>query len=206
MVIQLEENGRISMMRKGKMDVDKLTITPDHITKMIDLRRHDWLNHIQVLNGLLRLESYNEVRNYLDRITTELQNEHYISQLSNPELVIYIHTYSSRYNSPQLDVEVTELIHLDQYQLSTEQIQALLHSIEVIAKHSVIKNDVLPSLQLTVGKLDKRVKFTIDYEGFVQAPFAELWHEAVQQLRQLDCIVHTQEQNNQEWLIEIIMG
>lgn len=174
---------------------------------MINHHRHDWLNHIQVLHGLLKLESYEAMKQYLDKITVQVQHEQYISQLRNDELILYIHTYSARNSVMLFEVEIAEKIHLDEYNIAIEQFQLLIELIELLSQSSLIKNDVLPSLVLTMGKLENKVVFTLDYVGHLnQELLINKWMQIREQLLELGTSINDQEQTENEWLLEICMG
>lgn len=182
-------------------------ISLEHIIKMINHQRHDWLNHIQVLHGLLKLESYDDMRNYLDKITVQLQNDQYISQLRNAELILYIHTYSSRNTAMLFEVEITETIHLDRYSIDHESIRLLIELIELFSQCSSFGSEILPSLLLIMGKLDSKVQFTLDYVGQLnQTLFSHEWDRIRRELLELGTIINVKEQNEKEWLLEICMG
>ncbi len=190
---------------KGRLDMSK--ISQEQIIKMINLQRHDLLNHIQVLHGFLKLGSYDEMMHYLEKITTQLQNEHYISQLRSSELFLYIHTYPVRNAVMLFEVEIAETIHLDEYNIVNEQIKLLIELLELVSQGSTISNDVLPSLLLTMGKLGDRVKFTIDYVGYLnQEVLTQEWSRIYHQLLELGTTINEKEQSENEWLLEIIMG
>lgn len=206
MVIQLEEIG-LTIRCKGENTLDMSQVSFEDIIKMINHQRHDWLNHIQVLHGLLQLNSYEELKQYLDKITVQLQNDHYISQLQNAELILYIHTYSTRNRVMLFEVEITEKIHLDEYNIAMEQIQLLIELIELLSQRSLIENDILPSLVLTMGKLENKVVFTLDYVGHLNAElFIREWNRIREKLLEIGTSIKDHEKNESEWLIEICMG
>lgn len=178
----------------------------EHIINMINHQRHDWLNHIQVLHGLLKLESYEKMQNYLEKITFQLQLDQYISQLRNTELILYIHTFPARNSVMAFEVEIAEIIHLDEYKITSDHIHLLLELLDHFAQNSVIENDVLPSLLLTMGKLESKVQFTLDFVGRLDEQMAPKWNRISKELIELGTTIHSKEKGENEWLLEIIMG
>jgi stage 0 sporulation protein B (sporulation initiation phosphotransferase) len=174
---------------------------------MINHRRHDWLNHIQVLNGLYKLENYTEMMRYMDLITTGLQNEHMISQLKHTDLILYIHTYPSRNPTILFEVDITEPIRLDEYCITDQQIELFIQILEHFTQYFLFTEDILPSLHLTLGKLEKRILFTVDIVGRIdEQHFLPKWNQLYTELLTFDTHIQIVEQNETEWLLEIIMG
>lgn len=177
------------------------------ILRMLQLQRHDWLNHIQVLDGLLKIESYQQLKHYIDKIAQQLQQEQFVSVLGNSDLILYIYSFTSRYPNVQFECEISEAIPLHTYPINAEQIALFMQLLDAIAEHSEDNQDVLPSLLLCVGKLENKVQFVIDYVGGLnEASFAPIWGEIREQWVQQGIHIVEREKNETEWLIEIVMG
>ncbi len=177
------------------------------ILRMLQLQRHDWLNHIQVLDGLLKIESYQQLQQYINQITLQLQQEQYVSLLGDRDLILYLFTYTSKYPSIQFELEISEAIPLHTYAISSEQLAILMQLLDGVAEHCIHNNDLLPNLLLRVGKLEDKVQFVIDYVGSLnETSFAPLWETIKAQWMDHNTTMNEREKNETEWLIEIIMG
>lgn len=144
-------------------------------------QRHDWLNHLQVLLGYMKLQRYDVCEEYIKRVTESTNNDSRIAGLGLPSLVIYLLNYNSLYKNMKLEVEVPELIDLS---VLSKEMQNQIHQlvtgiIDIYRTHS-IDNDGLPnSLVLLLQKLDQALYVSIEYEGHLQA------EECLQELRVL---------------------
>lgn len=198
------EKPAINKVREGILEMSNRL--PEHMMKMINVQRHDWLNHIQVLSGLIKLENYEEVNHYLENIVSLLQNEQLISQLGNTDLILYILSYTSRYPSLVFEVEMAEKINLNDYNISADELSLLMQILELFALHTIYSNDLLPSLLLTMGKLESKVQFTLDFVGRLDEQMAPKWNRISKELIELGTTIHSKEKGENEWLLEIIMG
>lgn len=177
------------------------------ILKKLQIERHDWLNHIQVLQGFLKLESYGEVQRYIDTITQKLLLEQAITQLGNDEWVAYILTFETRYPTVQLEIELGEPFSLARYGIHTARILPLIELLDAIAHTSIVTKKWAPSIILRMAVQDDHVHFILDYIGAQdEGEWETRWHQAEAQLCENgETIVwHTKEAH--EWLLEIIMG
>ena len=58
----------------------------EKLLKIIQAQRHDFLNHLQVVSGLLQLKKYEQVREYIARVSTEMAQLSKTARVSVPEI------------------------------------------------------------------------------------------------------------------------
>lgn len=56
------------------------------LLEVIQVQRHDFLNHLQVISGLLQLNKTDRVKEYIDYIKNEMKNLSVINEITIPEL------------------------------------------------------------------------------------------------------------------------
>lgn len=144
-------------------------------------QRHDWLNHLQVLLGYMKLQRYDLCEEYIKRVTESTNNDSRIAGLGIPSLVIYLLTYNSLHKNMKIEVEVPELTDLSVLSKAKQkQIHQLVTGIIDIYRTHSLDNEGLPnSLVLMLQKLDEKLYISIEYEGHIQAD------ECLRELRSL---------------------
>lgn len=78
----------------------------DELIRYMNLKRHDWLNHIQVLMGYLSLNRPDRMQSYLQRLMTEAEQERYISDLGYAPLTHYLLTRRFIHQDIELDIQI----------------------------------------------------------------------------------------------------
>lgn len=107
-------------------------------------QRHDYLNHLQVIGGLLQREEYEDVKQYLNELNTEIRGHEFLLQLDHPPLAALLQTkieitfaqhidikVDTKTTIPPLDIKSYELVQIVGNLLDNaidEEIKAPLHS------------------------------------------------------------------------------
>lgn len=60
------------------------------LLEVIRVQRHDFMNHLQVISGLLQLEHYDRAREYIKQAAEELQQKSVFPRLGSPEVTAAI--------------------------------------------------------------------------------------------------------------------
>lgn len=76
--------------------------------ELLSHARHDWLNKIQLIKGNLSLNKMDRVKEIIDEIVIETQQESKLSSLNLPQFAALILTYNWEGNSIYIEFEVLE--------------------------------------------------------------------------------------------------
>lgn len=182
-------------------------VSKEHMVQLLRVIRHDFLNHIQVLDGLMKLNEIEGAKEYLQQMTNELRQQQLISDLGDAALTLYLFTYRVKYPMIQFEMECTERLHLNHFLRSEEHIRFLMQLLEEIGESSQQQDEYVPSLLLRMGKINDRIILECDFAGNSQILFAKDWWSSLKSSWiNAGAIIHELVRTDEEWVIEIIMG
>lgn len=72
--------GNISQFHMLQDTLDKL----ENLNTSLRAQRHDFMNHLQVVYGLMEMEEYNDAMQYIDRVYNDIQRINKFLKTSNP--------------------------------------------------------------------------------------------------------------------------
>ncbi|SEN34579.1 Spo0B domain-containing protein [Lihuaxuella thermophila] len=78
----------------------------ERIRSILSRRRHDWMNHIQVLMGYQAMNKQERITAYLQKLVQKAADERMISEISYPPLAVALLTLDDRYLQWEIDVQV----------------------------------------------------------------------------------------------------
>lgn len=94
----------VTVQRK-RYSQDKHDDTDDMIACM-NIKRHDWLNHIQVMKGYLSLNKHDRLQSYLNHVLNEVEQESCICHLGYTPLSRYLLTHNMLAKDILLDIHI----------------------------------------------------------------------------------------------------
>lgn len=65
---------------------EQYTVKTNELLEYISVQRHDFLNHLQVISGLVQLNKSDRVRDYIDQVCNEIAELSVVTRLKVPEL------------------------------------------------------------------------------------------------------------------------
>jgi hypothetical protein len=89
-----------------KRTQEQLISEAERIRWILSRRRHDWMNHIQVLMGYQALNKQERIIPYLQKLVQEAANERMISEIRHPPLAVALLTLGDRYRQWEIDVKI----------------------------------------------------------------------------------------------------
>jgi hypothetical protein len=75
---------------------------------LLDRKRHDWMNHVQVIMGYLSMKQSDRIRPYLERLVQQAQYERRLSQVNHPPLAVALVALPHRFPEWDWEVEIGE--------------------------------------------------------------------------------------------------
>lgn len=164
MVILLTVLGIVAMIaserRIAKLQADS------HIIRLINHHRHDWMNELQVMLGLLRLNKIDKLQDYMDNIKARAMHESNMSRLGNPALIAYLLNLRADQRTYSLEVEIDEEIHLGELKMGAERVYGLIRSItESFAACAVASQGEPNVLNVSFEREDDRLMLDFVYTG-----------------------------------------
>lgn len=115
------------------------------LQKMLDIiqvQRHDFLNHLQVISGLSQLNKYERVREYIDTVSAVMIQVSKTTRIKTPEVAAALLAGFNEAASHEIDLELTvdagmEYLSLPE-QVAGEALEAILsRALKVLAPPEV---------------------------------------------------------------------
>jgi len=135
------------------------------IVELLRHARHDWLNKIQLIKGNIELGKIDDVKDIIDAMIMEAQNEAELSNLQIPKMAGLLLT-SKWSNYPFVfDYEILHAVKgcnsLDEkmYNWTVEFVEVLCQAVEPFASNE---------LKLSIFQSKETMRFTIDFEGMIK--------------------------------------
>ncbi|OPX87931.1 MAG: Sporulation initiation phosphotransferase B [Pelotomaculum sp. PtaB.Bin104] len=79
----------------------------DNLLEIVQVQRHDFLNHLQVISGLLQLNKVERVREYISQVSMEIARSSKTSQVKIPAVTLALLTCLNEAAKCQIDIELT---------------------------------------------------------------------------------------------------
>ncbi|WP_078545357.1 Spo0B C-terminal domain-containing protein [Litchfieldia alkalitelluris] len=155
--------------------------------------RHDWLNKIQLIKGNIALERLDRVKEIIEEIVIETQNETKLTNLQLPSLAAFLMTYNWEQHKFTIEFEVLgELINLSEYDQSlTEWCEQFFSLLE---KHVDANGE--NHLFVSVELFEEETRFLFDFSGIIENTEVitqSLKKKTLKNIELIDCSVHTHE-------------
>lgn len=156
-----------------------LTEQSDVLLKVYNQRRHDWLNHFQVLLGYLKLGRPEQGVAYLERVTEMTCQESTISHINCSRLSVFFLTFNALHNDLLLEVEVDNQVDLSLLEINHDDLFRLVTSIVFTAKEHLCKDKYeIKSMLISLAADEQTIQFRFDLA-------AALHESGIQQVEKL---------------------
>lgn len=137
----------------------------NQLIEVINHQRHDWLNHIQVLLGYLKLQKYDLCEEYMYRVIKEANRDTLVARLAHPSLVAYLLSFNALHKEVVLDVEIPAPFSLlDRPDLG----DCIFHVVETYRRHAQANTEP-NTLLLTLTYDGEHLHGVADYAGRLDA-------------------------------------
>jgi hypothetical protein len=94
--------------------------------RMLAVYRHDWMNDIQVLFGYIRLQKYEKLLDYMDKINAKVHQESCVAKLGVSSLTAFYYAFRTQDQPLDLEFEFDEEIQLSQLPIRAEHVSTLI--------------------------------------------------------------------------------
>lgn len=142
--------------------------------------RHDWMNDLQVLFGYVRLQKYDKLAPYLERIKSKLGEESQISNIGNASLSLLLLSYRLYNEEFELNASFAGKLNLQDIPVRAGRLVRITRdglNIFKRASASSVSDDT-NRLDLEIKPEDEYVQLSYRYAGVCDRKMIE---EAVQQ-------------------------
>lgn len=175
----------------------------DMLLTILNHQRHDWLNHIQVLLGYLKLGRPEEGEAYLQRVTELAHQESLLARINCPPLSSFLLTFHALHNDLRLEIEVLNEVDLSKIRMDRLELFQFVRQLIMLVKHSFPNPLETNSLLVTLESQPEAIQIQFDLStglpASVQPEMEKLLESGLAQGVTFETKNHTKE----EWILEI---
>lgn len=136
----------------------------EKVVQLLQHRRHDLANDIQVIHGYASMNMIDKVQEKLDDFIRATENERKLHMVAAPSFILWIELFQVHYTYFSLSYEVQDVVHLGEHdEWITKQCEKLIQEVqkqmneeEMYNVHVTIYNDPLnkPCIQMSIDHVD----------------------------------------------------
>lgn len=182
-------------------DQKMITKQTDLVLQLLNLQRHDWLNHVQVLMSYLKLGRPERAEEYLKRVTELTFQEGMISRIQFPQLAVFLLSFHALHNELRLDVEMEGPIDFSTIDIDRESVYRFLTGLVfAVQEHLDSSAPDAASMLISFSQTEEALVIRFDLDGMLTASGEAIVAKMVEQ-QSAACMtewIHTEE----EWLLE----
>jgi stage 0 sporulation protein B (sporulation initiation phosphotransferase) len=154
-----------------------------NIVEVLKHSRHDWLNKIQLIKGNIALNKYDRVKEIIDEIVIETQNEARLTNLQLDKLAAFFMTYNWEEHKYPIEFEVIgNTRDLSKYD---DLLTAWCEQFFLLIEDNTELNGE-NHLMITVELFDEEVRFLFDFSGIIND--TDVFIESLEKTKELNQI------------------
>ncbi|MFT9849880.1 Spo0B domain-containing protein [Aneurinibacillus sp. REN35] len=135
------------------------------LIEVINHQRHDWLNHIQVILGYLKLEKYEMCEEYIGKIIGEANRDTLVSRLEYPPLVAYLLSFHALHNNMRIEVEIPVSFSLFELKNGQRIGDLILAIVKLYQQYALYNDGQSNTLLLTLHQEEGSLQVAADFAG-----------------------------------------
>jgi two-component system sensor histidine kinase AgrC len=141
------------------------------LVKTLKARQHDFVNHLQVIYGLVYLGKEDKLKEYIRNLSADLYMIDKLAALQSPELAALISKKMTVSDTVKLDIEIgTDLAHL---QIPGDRMVSILGNLLDNAIQEQEKHSSPQKVSLKIYEEDREYIFEIHNDGFIPPELQE---------------------------------
>lgn len=193
------------MVDPAVKESSKMVVDEKWTLLLLNQRRHDLLNSLQIALGYLALGKIEEAKASLLRLAEELKQEHHLSRMGDLSFILYLTFYPVFYPRIDFSVEMIDPITLPDSFVEQDGGKLVRRLLQWIGEHHMEAGTGSISLLFRIEKGEQGLPaFTIDYVGGLshetnQEAFCSLLEELERSFR-----VTEMERSKDEWVMKLI--
>lgn len=83
-LVSLRFRGMLARIRDRSRNIENALADTEKLNQTLKAQRHDFLNHLQVVYGLMELDEYKDAREYIEKVYNDIQKVSRVLKTSNP--------------------------------------------------------------------------------------------------------------------------
>lgn len=187
-----------------RREEQRLTEQADLILQVLNQQRHDWLNHVQVLLGYLKMGRPEQGELYLKRVCELACQESMIARINLPSLSVFFLTFNAIHRDLLLEVELENQPDLSKLTVDHEWFAALIMDIVFAIKTYQRKPEYeVNSLLLSFTAGSNQLEISFDLAGSLSASGNEEVEKLLVRGQTQDIMLEEWAKSEDEWILTL---
>lgn len=143
------------------------------IIQIMQIYRHNWLNHLQIILGYLSLKKYDRISKYIAKINHEAKQRSIIAGLKNYDLAVFLYIIPVQYPRMSFDLDVSEEVKkLTEGASGSWVLNTLQQFLDLFYKS--IEENIEHHLIISLNGVADNIIANFEYEGNVKNVYQEI--------------------------------
>lgn len=131
----------------------------------LSMRRHDYMNDIQLLMGYLQLKKYDKLKDFVEILKDKATQESYMFRWGNPDLIVHMYTFGVLSRKLQVTVETEEDVQLHKLAVDNAYVAARMIDMTKIFERIAVTGQLDNQLTIAVYVDQEQLCSVYEYEG-----------------------------------------
>ncbi|GEM_PF-1845805 len=137
----------------------------ESFVQALSMRRHDYMNDIQLLMGYLQLKKFDKLKDFVEILKDRATQESHMFRWGIPDLIVHMYMFSALSRKLQVSIETEEHIQLHMLPLDSEYVAARIIELSQLFEQFAIVGQATNSLTIAVYEVNDEVCAIYEYEG-----------------------------------------
>ena len=137
----------------------------EKLNSELRMQRHDYLNHLQVVYGLMEMEEYKELKNYLQPVYKDMQKTGKALKTSKPAINALLKAKMDEAESKGIDVYMEVKSNLQELHVEDWELCKVLSNLFDNAITALAKKEGERKIELDISEDESRYLFCISNNG-----------------------------------------
>lgn len=137
----------------------------ENLNNLLRAQRHDFLNHLQVVYGLIEMDEYDEARNYINRVYNDIQSVSRILKTSNPAVNALLQAKLVTAEKSNINTEIKVYSRLENFPVPSWEFCRVLGNLIDNAVSSLCEKKDNRILQIEIKEDIKTFIFSVKDNG-----------------------------------------
>ncbi|GIQ70164.1 hypothetical protein XYCOK13_29880 [Xylanibacillus composti] len=159
------ETSKLSQDHQESEGQSKEQALKETFVQAVSMRRHDYMNDIQLLMGYLQLKKYDKLKDFVEILKDRATQESHMFRWGIPDLIIHMYTLGALSRKLQLTVESDEDVQLHKLPLDSGYVASRIMGLTDMFEQIAVEGHASNQLTVAVYVENAELFAVYEYEG-----------------------------------------
>ena len=155
----------LRLWRQNVTSVEEALVTVEKLNGTLRAQRHDFLNHLQVVSGLIEMQEFSAASDYIQRISGDIQNVSRVLRTKNAAVNALLQAKYAMCQNRSIAFDVVIRTTLENLPMEDWQMCRVLSNLIDNAAEAMKEKDGTGVLRLILEEDDTHIRFTVENNG-----------------------------------------